>query len=129
MTCFFNGSLFSGDQPDSTGDKAFYNENRNVGTRGWRIVIHEKDTIPYFVKRSNIVPGMSTSIALSSKHTSRLPNPYGDCVNKILVPNTPFSETKYSCEQTCIAEAIEEKCGCISAELLHNHTENYITAI
>ena len=71
-----------GDQPDTQpGDKPFCNEKRDAGTRGWRIVIHEKDTVPNFVKRSNIVPGMSTSIALSGEHTSRLPHPYGDCAD------------------------------------------------
>ncbi len=64
---FSHSVLFLGDQPDSV-DKAFTMNSPVLGSRGWRMAVHEPNTLPaIFDEGFDILPGISTSISLSSK--------------------------------------------------------------
>ena len=61
--------LFTGDQED-TGDKPFTMNSPVLGSRGWRMAVHEPNTLPaMFDEGFDILPGMSTSISLTSTET------------------------------------------------------------
>ena len=56
----------AGDQQDSL-DKAYTTNSPVLGSRGWRMAVHEPNTLPaMFDEGFDILPGMSTSISLSS---------------------------------------------------------------
>ncbi len=116
-------------EPEHPGDKIFSLDSRQLGTRGWKLVIHEKDTVPPFDRTFDIVPGISTSLALSSTKMVRLTKPYFDCVESEKIPETSFRMTRYVCRKMCLADRIEQTCGCVSAEVMpffRNHfTQKY----
>ncbi len=116
MNCFS-----SGDQRDVVLSDSHYSENkRDIGTRGWRLVVHEKDTAPLLERKVDIMPGTSTSIGVSSLKMSRLQEPYTPCIQDQLIPNTQYLVTKDSCKKYCVMVEVERKCGCVPVDLVLN---------
>ncbi len=116
--------IFSGDQEiqDPPVDKAYTKFSSVVGVRGWRIAIHERDTLPALFERGfDIEPGISTSISLTSTEISRLPHPYTDCVQDETVDNTNYIITTSFCRKKCMSRIIDRECGCIPADLVDYH--------
>ena len=103
-------------------DKVFPSDSRVAGTRGWRVVIHERDTAPGFDESFDILPGTSMSMALTTTQISRLPYPHGNCARRTILQDTKFVETKSACMTACLRNAIENHCGCVSAKLALDHT-------
>ena len=86
------------------------------------MVVHEQNTLPaVFGEGFDILPGMSTSVALSSTQISRLPSPYTDCVPDYVLPNTNYKLTQSACRRKCMSEAVEMHCGCIPTEITPYH--------
>ena len=103
-------------------DKAYTKFSSVVGARGWRITIHERDTLPALFERGfDIEPGISTSISLTSPEISRLPHPYTDCVQDETVDNTNYIIATSFCHKKCMFRIIDGACGCIPADLVDYH--------
>lgn len=92
--------FLSGDQVEQL-DKAFTPHSAVLGSRGWRVVVHEKNTLPEVTDRGyDIIAGLSTSFRLKQSHVSRLPSPYTNCVKHELVPKTKYLKTPSVCKKT-----------------------------
>ena len=103
-------------------DKPFGLDSREVGTRGWKLMVHERNTVPSTGESTDIMPAISTSIALKTTQISRLSHPYGNCVERINVPDTNYEGTIQTCKSACQEEIVEERCQCVSTRLVQNHT-------
>ena len=110
-----------GDQGD-TSDKTFTAYSSILGSRGWRITVHEQHTLPVvFGEGFDILPGRSTSVALSSTQISQLSAPYTGCVDEYILPKTNYKLTQSTCRIKCMRRAIELHCGCIPVEITPYH--------
>ncbi len=90
------------------------------------MVVHEQKTLPaVFESGFDILPGMSTSIAVLSTQVSRLPHPYTDCVFDELLPKTQYKITPTDCRKLCVSRIIERECGCAPIEIVPYQYENY----
>ncbi len=88
-------------------------------------MVHEQNTLPaLFDKGIDILPGMSTSVALSSTLIKRLPHPYTDCIADEWIPNTDFKMVPTACRKQCLSDVIKSECGCIPAEVVPYHFPN-----
>ena len=62
-----NNFLLLGDQ-QNTIDKTYTKGSTILGSRGWRLTIHEQNTLPaMFDSGFDILPGVSNSISFSGK--------------------------------------------------------------
>ena len=110
-----------GDQGD-TVDKTFTAYSPLLGSRVWRMVVHEQHTLPaVFDKGFDILPGRSTAVALSSTQISRLPSPYTDCLQDKVLPNTNYKTTPSACRKHCMSRITERECGCIPVDIVPYH--------
>ena len=91
-------------------DKPLCLHCRKAGSRGWKLMIHERNTVPGTGENVDIMPAIFTSVALKTTQILRLSHPYGNCVQRIKVPNTNYKGTLQTCKSACQEEIVEEKC-------------------
>ncbi|PIC20254.1 hypothetical protein B9Z55_025514 [Caenorhabditis nigoni] len=83
---------------------------------GIRLTIHDKDDFPFPDTFGYSAPtGYISSFGMRMKKMSRLPAPYGDCVEDGTTSNYIYKGYAYStegCYRTCFQELIIDRCGC-----------------
>ncbi len=117
-------ATIAGDQRDVILSDSFHpKDHRDHSTRGWRLVVHEKDTAPILKRKIDIMPSTSTSIAISSVQTKKLQKPYTSCISNALIPNPNHLINKDSCLKYCLMAEVERKGNCVPADLVLNRVK------
>ncbi len=96
----------------------FYDIFSNTeNSKGARLAIHEPGTDPdIFDSGIDILPGISTSVALVQREYHRLKQPHSDCVDagQYVQGNNTFKLNPPLCKKLCLAQHILEACHCVS---------------
>ena len=103
------------------------------GNEGVRVVIHPANSTPYpHTEGYNVPPNFSASLGVRARQNHRLPQPYGDCIDRcpLDAQNADWSaRASYrpmTCQKLCLQQAVVRKCGCKGIELpghdLYPHT-------
>ncbi|CAD6187406.1 unnamed protein product [Caenorhabditis auriculariae] len=83
---------------------------------GIRLTIHDKEDFPFPDTFGYSAPtGYISSFGMRMKKMSRLPAPYGDCIESGATSNYIYKGYAYStegCYRTCFQELIIDRCGC-----------------
>uniref|UniRef100_A0A8R1HXL4 Degenerin n=1 Tax=Caenorhabditis japonica TaxID=281687 RepID=A0A8R1HXL4_CAEJA len=83
---------------------------------GIRLTIHDKEDFPFPDTFGYSAPtGYISSFGMRMKKMSRLPAPYGDCVEDGTTSNYIYKGYAFStegCYRTCFQELIIDRCGC-----------------
>ena len=84
---------------------------------GARLVIHAPGTTPDPLSDGiDLMPGHSTSVAITVEQVKRLPQPFGNCSMETSIKGSPHVKyTSESCFQYCVQRQIVDVCGCFSA--------------
>ncbi len=83
-----------------------------------RVSVHEPGTDPSTVNTGiDILPGTSTSLALTQKEFRRLRSPYAHCQDRktYIADDKQFLENPDMCMRKCLQEWILERCGCVGS--------------
>ena len=83
---------------------------------GVKLMIHRRGIYPIpHIEGMEIMPGHSTSVGFQVTSATRLPPPYGDCIDNATLSG--FSSYKYSttpCLNSCLQRRFINNCGCKS---------------
>ena len=106
----------------------------SAGSDGIKIIVHDKDVAAHpDIGGIDVAPGMSTTIAVTSKESKMLPPPHGQCsmedaeaalLRKSVKDKLGFEPPKHQgvrpsvyntaqCRATCLLRHIWENCGCL----------------
>ena len=105
---------------DAEVPQAIYNGHSPVENAiGARVVVQQKGSLPQPLNAGfDIMPGDSTSIAVSATFLKRLQKPYGECThNATLRGMSEYAYTSFGCLQICKQKYIVHECHCVSALL------------
>ncbi len=94
------------------------------GNEGVRVVIHPANSTPYpHTEGFDVPPNFSASLGVRARQNHRLPQPYGDCINRSpfgdqnIDGNTRASYRPMTCQKLCLQQAVVKKCDCKDIEL------------
>ncbi|CAD5124750.1 DgyrCDS13017 [Dimorphilus gyrociliatus] len=83
----------------------------NSPSAGFRILLHEKDTVPEIYQRGiKLAPGMETVVSATLKESKYLPKPYGNC-------NNDATYRQATCFHNCSSNYVAKHCGCIDIDM------------
>ncbi len=102
---------------DQTGNPFYDNISKTENTKSFKLSIHEPGTDPDISDSGfDILPGISTSVALQQKEYHRLSKPYSDCTKKynVSVGGQNLSVNAPLCFKLCLAEHVLNACQCVS---------------
>ncbi len=97
----------------------FYIEHSHMqNTHSLKVSVTEPGTDPNILDTGiDIMPGVSTSFAISQIEHHRLKSPYANCSEKeqIRISDTVFNSSPNICRKKCLAMHILDACGCRSS--------------
>ena len=81
---------------------------------GVRVIVHPPGTLPMpYTHGIDIMPGHSTSVALTVERIKRLSKPYTNCTNNITLTDLPeFHYSLPACIELCMQHRCQSSCGC-----------------
>ena len=89
--------------------------SKSENSKSIKVMIHEKDTLPHpIINPIEVVPGMSTFIALIQKKMERIDTPKSKCSKRTFVEsgNRKVIKSFELCINKCYVRYVEDQCGC-----------------
>lgn len=98
--------------------------------KGIHIQVHNRSRKPVFFDGFSASPGLYTKVSLTREFSSRLENPYSDCIRDItrLAEQSLFLRTiidhnmtyrQSDCFNVCLQKYVVQKCQCYIADFLY----------